>query len=493
MLPQNVNKYIIEIIQIIITKQYQLHSDTMSIPNSIICRYKKTWFDSLSMDQLRDLCRAANISHTNRNKLDVTILLCEKEISSSFESSTVKSIKDMCRSRSLPVTGNKYQLVLRILAHDSLKATTGNESRVSVEHMCRQMENVIIGGSDIYYWFVDAIAEIRYSTHQAHDYDLSDYICVEGYQTPLAAFRDTESAFAVLIKNFQCIPNAGVDDLDSLSEAIDHLAFILVEARVFLGKTEKKAAVAWILVLDHVLSEYMLGENSKTSLKELVQLLEEDSCHLHKSVNSIHPELVIPAKKVFKRQRESGFTRTPLRCLKNDTNKVPSKVIALAAIATKKPKPKPKLVTNKKEIVYKKMAGVLRRSGKNSDYVYERLLRLMKSILSQSDDYEALGLFRSAFVALIVHFEKMDDPGRDTDHHFTIAIDLLGNVVETVMGVLSTKEKDETLRWMNDLQNFTRPYALGEIAELPLNELIRMVKESKAAEQKTKPRRFFFL
>lgn len=459
----------------------------MSIPNSIICGPKQTWFDSLSMDQLRDLCRAANISHTNKNKLDVTILLCKKEISSSFESITVKAIKDMCRSRSLPVTGIKYQLVLQVLAHDSLKTTAGNEGRVPVEHMCSLMKYNIDYGSGAHYWLAGTIAEIRYSTQ--HDHDSSKYIDVEGYQTPLSAFRKAESAFAAFIKNFQYIPNVGADNLDNLSEAIDHLAFIVVEARVFFGKTEKKAAVTWILELDHILSEYMLGENSKTSLKEVIQLLEEDLYYLHKSDDSIQPEM-IPAKKVSKKKHESGFARTPLRCLNNDTNRGPKKAIAAAAVVTKKPKPK--LVTNKKEIVYKKMAAVLRKSGKNSDYVYEKLLRLMKSILRQSDDYEALGLFRSAFTALIVHFEKMDDPGRDTDHHFTFAIDLLGNVVEAVIGILSTKEKDETLRWMNDLHRFTRPYALGKIAELPLNELIRMVKESKATEQKTKPRLFIF-
>ena len=417
----------------------------------------------------------------------MTTLLCKKEISSSFEAITVKAIKDMCRSRSLPVTGNKYQLALQVLAHDSLKTST-NEGRVSVEHMCSRMKYDIVYGSGAYYWLADTIAEIRYSTQ--HDHDSSKYIDVEGYQTPLAAFREAESAFAAFNKNFQLIPNIGVDDLDNLSEAIDYLAFIVVEARVFLGKTKKKAAVAWILELDHNLSEYMLGENSKTSLKEIVQLLEEDFYYLHKSDDSIQPETMIPAKKVAKKKHESGFARTPLRCLNNDTNRGPKRTIIAGAVVAKKPKPK--LVTDKKEIVYKKMAAVLRKSGKNSDYVYEKLLSLMKSILRESDDYEALGLFRSAFTALIVHFEKIDDPGRDTNHHFTFAIDLLANVVEAVIGVLSAKEKVENLRWMNDLHKFTRPYALGKIAEIPLNDLIRMLKESKPAEQKTKPRRFFF-
>ena len=445
----------------------------MAIPTDIICIQKKTWFDSLSMNQLEDLCVAANLHHKGHDKSDLVNTLCNNQISSSFASANVKSIKDMLRSRSLSVTGLKYQLVLRILEHDQKAALA--------EDMYQGLKIFISSGQSVYNWLAMTMTEIRNGKHS-----------IFVGQTPLAGFRRAQAAFAVLIRNMQYIPNAGIDNSDSLSLAIDELAFILSNAYIFLGTSEKKAAIAWILELELVISEYMLGENSKISLKDLIQLLESGVCPLHKMDERGDHESMDTARQIAQIEFDYSSLRKPHRWLQDHPRKGTNNRNAATTVVVKK-KPKQKSLTSKNEIVYRKMATVLRKSGGDSDYVYGKLLHLMRSISSEVDDYEALKLFRSAFLAVIVHFEKIEDPGKDTNHSFKIAIDHLGEVLKAVVGALSSKEKHETLRWMVDLHTLTKPHALGDIAEIPLKELIRMVKNSDPDEKGGTCGRFFLL
>lgn len=405
------------------------------------------------------------------------VRLCEYDRSSSFVSTTVATLKEMCRSRSLLMTGLKYQLVLRVLAHDTLKVCVGNNNRLRAGDIYDRMEETIEAGRNACYWLEKTITDIYRGTQQNNGLDArSKYPYVDDYQFALAAFRDAETAFSVLI-NF-CTPNAGTEYQRSLSSAIRRLGYLVVEARVFMTKVEKKAAINWILELENFLSEFMLDETSKKPLNELLRLLENDAYHL--------PESALESTK----QCDAPATRAPLRCLRNDGNKGSDESIVMAATGAMK-KPKAKLVTNKKEIVYRKMAGILRKRSVDSNFVYSWLLRLLKSIARQNNYYEALELFRSAFMALITHFENIRDPKVDSEHNFTISIELLGDVLEEVMEVISTREKKETIRWMTDLQTLTRPHCLGEIAEVPLGDLIGMLKNSIPSQEQA-TRRFFF-
>jgi hypothetical protein len=340
--------------------------------------------------------------------------------------------------------------------------------RLSVDSVKKQMEHAI-SRSNTYSWLAREMDIIRNSTREGNFTDISWNHGKEGFQTPLAAFRDAETIFTVMVNNFQFIANAGTDEYDSLSTAIDDLAFIIVEARVFLDKSEKKAAVAWMLEMDLIFSEYMLGENSKTSLKSLVDLLENDAHHLR------HESDKIPKTKKKNCDRESE--RIPLRSIENDSRRGPS-AAHITPFPFAKKKKIPKAMSCYKETVYKEMVGVLRKSGHDSDYVYTYLLGTLSNILTRTiNKYEALELFRSAFLALIVHFEKICNPDIDTQRRFAFAIDLLGHIlIVPFIVTLSAKKKDETLRWLNDLQTLTRPHGLEENAETPLHELIRIVK-----------------
>ncbi len=449
----------------------------MSNPISSIIRHMN-WVDTLSMDQVKDLCRAAGIVHADQNKEAMANLLKANKNVRSLNSATVASLKDMCRSRSLPVSGIKYQLFLRVLAHDTLTSSTWNERELCVEKLWKELEGRTKIDSSGCCWLAEKMEDIRYATKQAHGLDFGR--SSRSYQFPLAAFDDARTVIAVFTTC--CTPNAGSEYHDSLWTAINHLGFVVEEARVFMHKSEKKTAVDYILKLDNFLSEFMLDDNPKKAFHELVKLLKNDSYHLSKS--ALDP----------KKTNDITPPRKPFQCLMNDGIRGPNKSIAVTTgvrrrkTETKK-KPKAKVVTNKKEIVYKKMTDVLKKYGGNSNDVYERLVTLLKSITRQYNYYDALGLYRSAFMALTVHFEKMNLPEFDTDHNFTCSIELLGDVLEEVLYVLSTKEKKDTIRWMTDLQTLTSPHCLGEIAEMPLCDLISMVKDSMPKEE---TRRFFF-
>ena len=92
--------------------------------------------------------------------------------------------------------------------------------------------------------------------------------------------------------------------------------------------------------------------------------------------------------------------------------------------------------------------------------------------------YESLWLVGTGFTALIDNFQHIKYPEKDKNHNFTIAIDNLSGIVESVLERLTDKEKVDTICWMMRLYVCVETYALGDIAEVPLAELIRMVRES---------------
>ena len=435
---------------------------------------KKIWFHSLTTNQLRDLCRATHIPHHGGERLQMVKDLCETKVSSVFASANVVSIKEMCRSRSLPISGRKYQLVLRVLAHDALKeieSTAGNESKISIYELYNKMERSLRKDSNAFTWLAETVCSIVEDIPQVDPAiyetrtDFPEYYDWN-FQTPVAALRDVQSIFTVFLGG--CTPNAATDRHDNVSVAIQHLRILVVEARVFMSKAEKKRAVKWILEFNNFLVEFMLNDHSEPSLTEIIKLLENDNYYL--------PASPTKPTEITEQKQNNEPARAPFRSLENvDTNVE----IDMSSILYKKMESqlKTKVILTKKEIVYKEMVRFLKKRDVNSDDVYEKMVILMESILRKCDYYESLRLFRSIFLALVVHYEKIVNPGIDNEHNFTLAIDLLGDVVENVLDLLSCKEKEDTIIWMTNLQTLTKPHGLGDIAERPLNELISMVKK----------------
>eukprot|EP00984_Skeletonema_dohrnii_P034580 scaffold33596_cov115-Skeletonema_dohrnii-CCMP3373.AAC.1 len=91
---------------------------------------KNNWFERLSLDQNKQLCKAAKLRHGGTKK-DLIERLLENEQTSQFGpegnffSLNVDAIKQLCRARNLQVSGQKFDLVLRILHCDNGTAPEG--------------------------------------------------------------------------------------------------------------------------------------------------------------------------------------------------------------------------------------------------------------------------------------------------------------------------------------------------------------------------------
>lgn len=76
------------------------------------------WFDSLSKEELKQLCQAAKIK-VSGNESDLIKRLDADERTKMYGVATRQKCVDMCRDRFLSVAGNKLCLAIRILTHDS--------------------------------------------------------------------------------------------------------------------------------------------------------------------------------------------------------------------------------------------------------------------------------------------------------------------------------------------------------------------------------------
>lgn len=205
-----------------------------------------------------------------------------------------------------------------------------------------------------------------------------------------------------------------------------------------LDDSKRKETIEWIGELDGILSVFRIGDNAEILLSDLVQMLRGDGDD----------------------DDDDGSDS-------DDESQIYDTI------------PKPKTYQKK---IYFNISKLIRESSKkgNSEYVYKGLAKVMKSITSKSGigSYESLCLVGTAFSALIDNFQHIKYPEKDRNHNFTIAIDNLSEIVENVSEKLTDKEKDDTIRWMMRLHVCVETYALGDIAEVPLVELIRMVRKS---------------
>ena len=93
--------------------------------------YKHTlYLERLTVDQNKQLCKAAKLKYGG-NKKDLINRLLEEEQTDKFALEmkyvglNVDAIKAMCRERNLQVSGNKFDLVLRILHCDNDSTPAG--------------------------------------------------------------------------------------------------------------------------------------------------------------------------------------------------------------------------------------------------------------------------------------------------------------------------------------------------------------------------------
>ena len=92
------------------------------------------FYETLKMKELKELCRAANLSPTGLKQVLIDRLLNE---STSFLYArekrhvghiTNKALGELCRSREIKKSGNRYELILRLIQHDNNADNKANKS-----------------------------------------------------------------------------------------------------------------------------------------------------------------------------------------------------------------------------------------------------------------------------------------------------------------------------------------------------------------------------
>ena len=93
----------------------------------------QNWFEKLTVDQLKQLCRASNSLQVSGTKSQLVQRLLESDITNHYSHPPSKKfLEDECREKGLKVSGNVYDLVLRLIQHKTGKngATGDSKKRV---------------------------------------------------------------------------------------------------------------------------------------------------------------------------------------------------------------------------------------------------------------------------------------------------------------------------------------------------------------------------
>ena len=101
--------------------------------------------ERLSLDQNKQLCKAAKLRHGGTKKDLIERLLDNEQTSQyglegNFFSLNVESIKQLCRARNLQVSGQKFDLVLRILHCDNGTTPEGTTLKRAATQIVSQVD-----------------------------------------------------------------------------------------------------------------------------------------------------------------------------------------------------------------------------------------------------------------------------------------------------------------------------------------------------------------
>ncbi|KAL7525649.1 hypothetical protein ACHAXR_001097 [Thalassiosira sp. AJA248-18] len=246
---------------------------------------KENWFERLTVDQNKQLCKATKLRHVG-NKTELIDRLLEDEQTSKFApegkyiSVNVDSIKSMCRERNLQVSGTKFDLVLRVLHCDNgttpegmklkraatdvittVDAATGKKVE---KHVPKKRKKAGPSASKVYTRVQKKIESVRQKKYQSHwgskthssdVYDLMSTILLcdivasdENYLTkdPRFALEIAKAVCTSLTDNFHTMQRPGYDDCGGWSTIDRSLRTIAEAAKPILSDEEKESAAEWI-------------------------------------------------------------------------------------------------------------------------------------------------------------------------------------------------------------------------------------------------------
>ncbi|KAL7525452.1 hypothetical protein ACHAXR_002886 [Thalassiosira sp. AJA248-18] len=267
---------------------------------------KDNWFERLSLDQNKQLCKAAKLRYGGSKKELIGRLLGDEQTNKfAWEGKVigmnVESIKALCRGRNLQVSGNKFDLVLRVLHCDNgttpegmtLKRAAAPSSATTNATVAKKPRKTpALSAKRVYTRVqkkIEAVTQKKYQTHwgsKSHSCDVYDLVAEilyadieksdEKYLTndPKFALSIAEAACTSLTDNFETMERKGYDDSGSWSSIDSSLRRIVEAAKPLLTADEKEAAAEWIEAMYDEANEHCLVEDS--SFEETCQFLRSD-------------------------------------------------------------------------------------------------------------------------------------------------------------------------------------------------------------------------
>lgn len=274
---------------------------------------KENWFERLTVDQNKQLCKAAKLRHIGK-KQDLIDRLLDKEQTSKFApegsyfSLNVDAIKSMCRERNLQVSGTKFDLVLRVLHSDNgttpegmtLKRAATNvitsvdsaTGKTIEKHVAKKRKKAALSASRVYTRVqkkIESVKQKKYQSHwgsKTHSTDVYDLMSTilhndvvssdEDYLTkdPRFALEIAEAVCTSLTNNFHTMQRPGYDDDGGWSTIESSLQTIAEAAKPILSDEEKGAAAEWIEAMYNETEPY--GLMMDIDIMETVEFLRSN-------------------------------------------------------------------------------------------------------------------------------------------------------------------------------------------------------------------------
>lgn len=271
---------------------------------------KENWFERLTVDQNKQLCKAAKLRHVGNKKDLINRLLDESQTSiygpeEKYIGINVEAIKAKCRNRSLQVSGNKFDLVLRILHCDNdstpegatlKRAATNVVSTVDAatgklveKHVAKKRKKPALSASRVASRVqkkIEAVTQKKYQSHwgsKTHSSDVYGLVADilyseivrsdENYlsKDPRFALSIAEAACTSLTDNFDTMCRKGYDDEGGWETIDSSLRTIAEAAKPILSAEEREEAAEWIEALHNEGDGY--GLTMDTELMATVEFI----------------------------------------------------------------------------------------------------------------------------------------------------------------------------------------------------------------------------
>eukprot|EP00562_Extubocellulus_spinifer_P014695 CAMPEP_0178572300 /NCGR_PEP_ID=MMETSP0697-20121206/18142_1 /TAXON_ID=265572 /ORGANISM="Extubocellulus spinifer, Strain CCMP396" /LENGTH=382 /DNA_ID=CAMNT_0020207005 /DNA_START=152 /DNA_END=1300 /DNA_ORIENTATION=+ len=274
---------------------------------------KENWFERLSVDQLKQLCKAAKLRHVGK-KQELIDRLLDSPLTSKFGPEdkycgiNVESLKSMCRERNLQVSGAKFDLVLRILHHDNDSTPEGvtlkraatevatvvdaKTGEITEQHVPKKRKKAAPSASRVYTRVqkkIESVTQKKYQSHwgsKCHSsdvYELVATILLNDVVKSEAKYLDTDPRFALSIARAACTSltdhwntmcRMGYDDYGGWETIDSSLRTIVEAAKPVLSDEERTAAADWIEAMYDSAEPY--GVVDDTDIMKTVEGLRAD-------------------------------------------------------------------------------------------------------------------------------------------------------------------------------------------------------------------------